>query len=109
MPSPLIDATLAAGERLLAAIQTEDFGRTAELAAARGVLMDRLLAETTPAMHTEEDRRALTAQHRALTGLLNTQEGTLRSAFATSRQHRRAHASYHAPPSRPSVLRAVHG
>ncbi|NNF59055.1 MAG: hypothetical protein HKN04_12545 [Rhodothermaceae bacterium] len=109
MSSSLIQATLTAGEHLREAIETEDFEYAATLAAARGVLVDRLLTETTPAMHTAAEKEALLAQHRTLTALFSTHEESIRGMLATFSQQRQAHASYHSSPARPSILRQVHG
>ena len=109
MPSPLLQATLNAGAELRRAIEAADFAQVEALAAARGALVDRLLAETTPAMYTEPEVEALSAQHRVLAGLLATHEETMRDALAALTRRRQAHTSYDAPPARTSVLRTVRG
>ncbi len=109
MPSPLIEDLLAAGERLRRAIESQDFERTSELAIVRGVLMDRLIVETTPAMHTVEEREALMSQHSTLEALLTAHAKALRSSLTTFKQHQKAHTSYHTPLARSSILHTIHG
>lgn len=109
MPSSLIQATLAAGESLARAVESQDYERATALAAARGTLVERLLAETTPLTHTAEEVEALTAQDKSLAALLITHEKSLRDAFSTLVHHRQANASYGSALPRPSILQAVHG
>lgn len=109
MNAPLIKATLAAGERLRHAIEAEEFEHIAALAAARGVLVDRLLSETTPDAHTAADQEALTAQFELLSALLEAHEETVREGFTASVQQRKAQASYQSSTARRSILHTVHG
>ncbi len=109
MPSPLLQATLNVGEHLRRAVQADDFEHAETLAAARGVLVERLLAETTPAMYTEQEVDALSAQHQALAEALASREDSLRDALATLARQRRAHTCYDGATPRTSILRTVHG
>jgi hypothetical protein len=111
MPHPALQAVLACGEQIAAALDADDLDRVAALAAERDVLVAKVL-EAPPVLDAEASAavaEALAAQHRALTDALAARRATIADALGDLAQHRRAQTSYHDTIPRSPVLHPIRG
>ncbi|MEP0548535.1 MAG: hypothetical protein ABJF88_16490 [Rhodothermales bacterium] len=112
MPIPAVQAILACGDELAAALEANDFDRVAALAAERGTLVATLLDGPPLGARTEASdavAAALATQHRALAGALAAHSAEAAEALGSLAQHRRAQTTYDGGVPVARILGPVHG